>query len=207
MHGLRRSLLPILAAAIAAWPPAPARADDAHDEQCGHHAGSAPERYTRSTQRSALPAVTLLDQDGRAVPLDRALAGDAPLAVNFIFTTCTTICPVMSATFADLRRRLAADGRGVRLVSISIDPAHDRPGRLKEYGRRFGADERWSFYTGSEADVAQVLTALRALEGDKTNHRPVTLLRRAGGEEWVRIEGLAGAEDLARELRALLAGR
>lgn len=201
-----RRLLVALAIALATLPGSPAHG---HDEHCAEHASAesaeGAARYTRSVHRYALPAVTLLDQDGRAVPLARALADDAPLAVNFVFTTCTTICPVMSATFADLRRRLGAEARGVRLVSISIDPAHDRPGRLKEYARRFHAGEGWSFYTGTEAEIASVVAAFQALEGDKTNHRPVTLLRRPGTDAWVRIDGLAGGQDLARELRALLA--
>ena len=45
-----------------------------------------------------------------------------PVAVNFIFTTCTTICPVMTATFAQLGRELGLEADRIRLVSITIDP-------------------------------------------------------------------------------------
>jgi protein SCO1/2 len=206
MLEIRRASPLALAAALLASAAHPGRAEDA---PCPHHAAvpAPPGRVTRSTHRYSPPAVTLLDQDGRSVPLAEVLKPGGPLAVNFIFTTCTTVCPVMSATFANVRRRLGADGDDLRMVSISIDPEHDRPAQLAAYARRFGADPRWTFYTGSEEDVGRVLGAFDALVGDKTNHRPITLLRRAGTADWIRVEGLAGADALARELRLPRAAR
>jgi protein SCO1/2 len=151
--------------------------------------------------------VTLLDQDGKRVPLAEALAPGGPVALNFIFTTCTSICPVMSATFASLRRQLGADGEDLRMVSISIDPEHDRPAQLAAYARRFEADGRWRFYTGTAADVRTVLAAFDVLPSDKTAHQPVTMFRAAGARDWIRIDGLASAAALAGELRQLRASR
>jgi protein SCO1/2 len=126
------------------------------------------------------------------------------VAVNFIFTTCTTICPVMTATFAQMRRALGPDAGRVRLVSISIDPEYDRPQVLKSYGERFGAGGDWSFLTGDSGDVQRVLRAFAADNGSKMNHRPLTLLRAGGGGEWVRIDGLASGSQLAGEVRERL---
>jgi len=177
----------------------------AGDHCASHSPPSRQVRYLKSTHRYDLPAVTLLDQDGRSVPLDAALRQDAPVALNFIFTTCTTICPVMSATFSALRKTLGREAGGLELISISIDPEHDRPEALKRYARRFGADPAWRFYTGGADDIRRVLAAFDALAGDKGNHRPITLFRRAHGKEWVRLEGFASSQELAAELREMRA--
>lgn len=188
--------------------PAAAGDEPGLSEHCRRAAAAAanskrePAPLARTVHRYEAPRVTLVDQEGRAVALDDALPSSAPVALNFIFTTCTTICPVMSATFAGLRTRLGRDGEGLRLVSISIDPEHDRPSVLKAYAARFAAEPAWRFYTGTAADVGRVLQAFEAAAGDKSNHRPFTLLRRANSTEWVRLDGMASTEALMRELRA-----
>ena len=83
-----------------------------------------------------------------AIDVISQLAGiepGSPLALNFIFTTCTTICPVMTATFSGLRRRLGSEAEELRMVSISIDPERDRPATLKAYAERFKAPAAWRF--------------------------------------------------------------
>lgn len=173
----------------------PARACEKHGQ-----AMSGTTRIARAVRHYELPKVVLTDQDGRAVGLEAALPRDRDVAVNFIFTTCTTVCPVLSATFRGLHREPGA--ADVQLVSITIDPEHDRPAVLKAYAQRFDAAQDWRFYTGSVRDVRRVLAAFDALTGDKSNHRPVTLVRRAGAEAWTRLEGFPGAGDLAEQLRA-----
>lgn len=182
--------------------PAPAAAAGGGEPAC-HEAPVRP-RYDVSDARYEVPNVTLLDASGRPVGMRSLLAADEPLALNFIFTTCTTICPVMTATFAQLQRELGAQAPRVRLVSISIDPSQDRPAVLREYARRYGAGQGWTFLTGDSADVERLLRALGAYTGSKTNHRPLTLLKRADAVGWVRIDGLASGADLAGEVRRRL---
>jgi protein SCO1/2 len=68
---------------------------------------------------------------------------------NFIFTRCTTICPVFSAEMATLQKRTNKAAAGLQLVSFSVDPEYDTPARLAEYGRRFSANPwYWHFLTG-----------------------------------------------------------
>jgi protein SCO1/2 len=155
--------------------------------------------YVRSERTYAVPDVTLVDEGARPVRLREALAGDEPVMLNFIFTTCTAICPVMSRIFARVPQELGAEAGRVRFVSISIDPEQDTPKRLHEYAARFGAGPRWRFLTGSVADVEAVERAFDAFRGDKMNHEPLTLLRPAPGRPWVRLDGFASAAELARE--------
>jgi protein SCO1/2 len=102
----------------------------------------------------------LTAQDGTAVSRD-SLKGKV-WVVDFIYTTCQGPCPRLSAQMHRLQQRLLASGRvpeNVRLISITVDPAHDTPAVLAEYARRFQADARlWQFLTGPEA-VIRMLSA------------------------------------------------
>ena len=155
--------------------------------------------YARSERTYAVPDVTLVDDGSRPVRLREALAADEPVMLNFIFTTCTAICPVMTGIFARVPRELGSEAGRLRLISISIDPEQDTPARLRAYAERFGAGPRWSFLTGRIQDVEAVERAFDAYRGDKMNHEPVTLLRAGPGSPWIRLDGFASPADLARE--------
>ncbi len=157
----------------------------------------APDRYTRTVGDYPLPDVALVDMDGQRVPLP-AVLGDGPVLLQFIFTTCPAVCPILSATFTGAQDRLP----GVRMVSISIDPEHDTPARLREYARRFRAGPQWRFFTGSLDDVVAVQKAFGVYRSDKMQHEPSTFLRAAQGP-WVRLTGQVGPEDLIAEIRKL----
>jgi len=174
------------------------------DPHAAHRAAMASSRYSVTTESYTVPDVELIDELGASVALRTLLEGDQPIALNFIFTTCTTICPVMTSTFAQMRRDLGDAAGQVRLISISIDPEYDRPAVLKEYAGRFGAGEGWTFLTGESAAVFRVLDSFDAYAGSKMNHQPITLLKGPGSPSWVRIDGLASGRDLATEVTARL---
>ncbi len=142
--------------------------------------------------------VALVDSHGRAVSLAEAVTADVPVLVNFIFTSCTTICPVMSAGFAKLDVSLRSEPRAVRLVSISIDPDIDTPARLRAYATRAGAGTDWWFLTGTPAATEAAQRAFGAFRGSKDNHAPATYIRRKPGAPWERLDGLASAGALLR---------
>jgi protein SCO1/2 len=194
-----------LALALAAGTPAAAEAHDQH-EHCAS-AASTLKRATRSTADYAVPDVKLVRDDGKKVSLAEELDDGRAVALQFIFTTCTTICPVMAQTFARLEEELGDDRGRVHLVSISIDPEQDTPARLREYSARFHARPEWRFYTGTVQASVGVQRAFNAYLGDKMNHTPTTFLRAAPGRPWVRIDGFASASELARELHELVAAR
>ena len=174
------------------------------DPHAAHRAALEKPQYSVITERYSVPDVNLLDQSGASVALPTLLESDKPVALNFIFTTCTTICPVMTATFAQMQRDLGEAAGQVRLVSISIDPEYDRPEVLEEYANRFGAGGDWTFLTGDQSDIVRVLASFKAHAGSKMNHQPLTLLKRPQTPEWTRINGLASGEDLAREVTTRL---
>jgi protein SCO1/2 len=200
----RRSLAAVAAAALAAAAPPPAVA---HDGAGAEHAGHSMKRATRTTVDAKLPAVPLVRDDGKEVTLPEELDDGRPVVLNFVFTSCATICPAMTRVFAQLQERLGPDRARVHMASISIDPEQDTPERLAAYAREAHAGPQWRFYTGAaEASVA-VQRAMGTFRGDKMEHTPVTFLRAERGDRWVRIDGFASADELARELQGLLATR
>jgi protein SCO1/2 len=176
-----------------------------HDAHAHHKQMMTRKGYDRSEHNYRVPDVTLIDQQGNLVALRDLLGDQEPVMLNFIFTTCTTICPVLSASFSQTQKLLGADAEDVRMISISIDPEHDTPARLREYAERFRAGEGWVFYTGDLEDVVAVQKAFDVYRGDKMNHPPVTYLRAQPDTPWIRFEGFAGAGDLVREYRVLVA--
>ena len=178
-------------------------ADHAEDHHEHHHHEVAP-GYQRSLASYPVPAVTMVNQDGQQVSLLKLLDSDQPVMLNFIFTSCTAICPAMSAIFAGVQTRLGGDSERLRMVSISIDPEHDTPEALSAYARRFDAGPQWAFLTGSLEDTIAVQSAFDADRGDKMNHAPLTLLRATRDSQWVRYEGFATATELAEECRSML---
>jgi len=157
--------------------------------------------------RYQTPVVGLLETDGSVVRLDELLDGGRPVLMQFVFTTCTTICPIMSATFASAQSQLLDVHPDTLLVSISIDPEHDTPARMREYGERLGAGEQWHFLTGSAADIRRTMRAFDVLyAGDnKMYHQFNTFIRVPGREGWVRVDGSPSTAELVAEYRARLA--
>jgi len=175
-----------------------------HDKHAAHRAAMQNPRYVATTESYAVPDVELIDQSGSHVSLRTLLDTDQPIALNFIFTTCTTICPVMTATFGQMRRELGDEGDQLRMVSISIDPEYDRPDKLMAYSEQFGAGPDWVFLTGDSNDIVQVLSSFDSYAGSKMNHQPITLLKSPESSSWTRIDGLASGRDLANEVETRL---
>jgi len=111
-----------------------------------------------------VPAFTLLDTTGRRVSTADVSRGRVSV-VSFIYTSCSDRlgCPLASLTLRDLQERLRGAGLVDRaaLLSISLDPSRDRPPRLAQYARSFGADPAvWRFLTAvSEDGIRPVLDA------------------------------------------------
>jgi len=178
-----------------------ALADTMSDPHAHHHMMM--QKTSMSQVNYDVPAVRLVRDDGKAVSLPDELNDGRPVILNFIYTTCTTVCPVTSHTFEQLQEMLGEERNKVHMISISIDPEQDTPERLAAYARKYEAAPQWRFYTGTNDASLAAQRAFDVYRGDKMNHSPVTLLRAAPGKSWLRIEGFASAEELLREYRAL----
>jgi protein SCO1/2 len=163
----------------------------------------APPTVARRMTSYVAPDVALVRSDGARVNFAHELDDGRPVLLDFIYTSCTTICPVMSQTFAEMQKRLGSDAAKVKMISVSIDPEEDTPSRLTEYAERYRAGGQWSFYTGTVQASIAVQRAFDVYRGDKMNHVPVTLLRAAPGASWVRLDGFVTPDQLMGEYREL----
>ncbi len=166
--------------------------------------GETKDKYKRTVENYEVPDVTLVNQNGAKVKLKTLLNSKKAVMVDFIYTTCTTICPVLSAGFSNFQRKIGPDYRNVQLVSISIDPENDTPKRLKEYLKRYDAKPGWEFLTGSKDDIGKVVKALDAYASNKMYHLPLALLYASAENRWVRIYGLIGTSDLIYEYEKMV---
>jgi protein SCO1/2 len=142
--------------------------------------------------------VAVVDQDGKSLNFYADLVKGRTVAVNFIFTTCTTICPPLGATFARVQKELGDRvGRDIFLVSISVDPVTDTPERLKAWGAKFKAGPGWTFVTGDKAQVERLLRALSADAASREDHTPMILVGNDRAGHWTRAYGLARPSKLA----------
>lgn len=154
-----------------------------------------------------VPDVVLVDQDGNDVRFYSELIAGKMVVINFVFTTCTTICPPMGANFARLQRELGElAGNEVYLISVSVDPVVDTPPRLKAWRDQFKPAPGWTMVTGPKAQVDEVLKALRVFTPDKLDHSPTLLLGNDNTGDWTRAHGLTPPATLAELVREMLAG-
>jgi protein SCO1/2 len=158
--------------------------------------------YARIIRQYEVPDIKLVRSDGKSVQLRTELDDGRPVVLSFIYTSCTTVCPVTSHTLAQLQDMLGPLRDTVHVVSITIDPEFDTPARLRQYAAQFGAGPEWQHYTGTVAASQAAQRAFDVYRGDKMSHAPVSLVREAPGKPWVRIDGFATADQLLSELPA-----
>ncbi|NJC89270.1 MAG: SCO family protein [Desulfuromonas sp.] len=165
-------------------------------------AGAAePARYQRTIERYTIPDVVLINQDGEKVRFKTLFDTQQPVVVDFIYGTCTTICPILSAGYANLQRKLGTDTTRVHLVSITIDPENDTPAILKKYLAQYSAKPGWDFLTGSRKDIDRVMNAFDAYFRDKMDHKPLTFIRSPKDGSWIRLYGLLSGVDFLDEYK------
>jgi protein SCO1/2 len=144
-----------------------------------------------------IPNFALYDQEGRVV--QSARFHGKQLMLNFIYSRCpiATMCPASTAKMMQTQQLARAAGvPNLELISITLDPAYDTPGVLKEYAAVRGIDTKnFSFLTGPENAIKDLLTqfgVIAEFKGDLLSHTLATLLidengkiiHRADGTQW-----------------------
>ena len=124
------------------------------------------------------PNVPLVTQDGKTVHFYDDLIKGRSVAINFIFTDCTEVCPLETANLVQVYKELGSRaGKDVVFYSISIDPKRDTPEVLKAYAAKFGAT--WLFLTGKEEDIrllGKKLGVLRDRDAKAGSHHAAQLM-------------------------------
>src|SRR6185369_5904890 len=161
-----------------------------------------------SARKMVIPDVEVLDQNGNALHFYSDLIKGKTVAINFIFTNCTTICPPLAATFARVQKDLGdKTGRVVHFISISVDPLTDTPERLKAWGAKFKAGDGWTFVTGEKQEVDKLLNALGASVSRREDHSPTVIVGNDLKGVWTRTYGLARSTQIVGLIMNVIEGK
>lgn len=216
-------VLGIAVPALAGQPPEPAADEHAHHQGMVGHAQDAHAEHRRMMEEAGsgqakptselyvkvqLYDLELRDQDGKPVKLKSDVIGDKLVAMTFIYSSCTTICPIYSALFTQVQELLGDRlGREVVLVTLTLDPTTDVPLRLKREARKYRAKPGWFYLTGEKNNVDQVLRGLDAYFADFTQHPPMALVGDGRTGTWKRYNGFPKPAQVVGMLDELEAAR
>ena len=145
-----------------------------------------------------LSDVVVQDQNGKTLNFYTDLVKGKVVAVNFVFTTCTAVCPPLAATFRRVQLQLAEQNVPAQLISISVDPATDTPERLHEFATRFKAEPGWTFVTGTASDIDSILKQFGVGVTNKNDHTPMVLIGNDEAGYWTRAYGLSSPSSLVK---------
>lgn len=138
-----------------------------------------------------IPDIPVFDQNGRKLNFYSDLVKGRTVAIDFIFTTCTTVCPQLTMAMRRIQRQLGDRvGRDVWLISVSVDPATDVPERLQRFAAKYDVGPAWTFVTGGKADIDRLLTAL-GNSGSGGDHATTLLIGNDAAGCWTRSSGFA----------------
>jgi protein SCO1/2 len=161
--------------------------------------------YSRSANVK-VPDAVVLDQNNHPLHFYRDLVQGKTVAINFIFTTCTTICPPLTANFASVQRQMLKRGKkNLQLISVSVDPENDTPAKLKSYAEMFNAQPGWTFVTGNRSQLEKIWNAFSISAGNKLDHSPTVVIGNDSRHQWTFASGLNSPEKLVRVINSVLA--
>ncbi|MFN7163974.1 MAG: SCO family protein [Hyphomonas sp.] len=186
-----------------------ARALSSRDHGDGHVHTASAATSTPGAEQQALVVLSdapMQDQTGAERRLKSDVIGARIVVVDFIFTSCQTICPVTTALLAEAKGKLAdLPPDELVFVSLSVDARVDTPGRLADFAASKGAD--WTFLTGDKPVMDEALTWLNAYATNPENHAAMILIGDAATGKFSRIYGMPDPVFVERRVRELAAAR
>jgi len=151
---------------------------------------------------------TLLTQDGESVAFVSDVVGDNIVVMDFVYTTCTTVCPVLTALFTQVQTKLGDDlGNEVVMVSMTVDAARDTPARLKAYATKHRVQEGWTWLTGPKPTMDDVLTGLGAFSVSFEDHPAMVIVGDGRTGEWKRMFGFPNPDRIMKVVNEFRAKR
>jgi len=152
--------------------------------------------------------MSMLNQFGDKVDLREEVIGNRIVAINFVYTTCTTVCPVISSIFSMVQNRLTGiSDKDIALITVTVDPTRDTPHRLLSYSKSFSPGAGWSWLTGDKKTVDKVLSAMGAYTQNFEDHPAMVLIGDDSKSEWYRFYGFPAPNAIESKLRELLGNR
>jgi protein SCO1/2 len=161
--------------------------------------------FTADPAPAHIPDINVVDQNGKPHHFYSELVRGKVVVINFVYTTCTTICPPLGATFGKLQKNLGQKlGKDVFLISISVDPVTDTPTRLRAWGAQFGAKPGWTLVTGEKTELNRLLRVLGADTASPESHSPLVLIVNDKAALWKRVYGLGASSALMHSIEQMI---
>jgi len=156
-------------------------------------------------QRAYFTDTELLTQDGRKVRFYTDILKDRLVVLNFIYTNCSDACPLITAKLASARAQMnGLEDKGLRLVSISIDPVRDTPQALAAFAGKFDARrDDWVFLTGTKRNIDTILKKLGAYTEEVGSHNTAIIAGNLRNDHWRRIRPETPDNVIAETVRYL----
>ncbi len=149
------------------------------------------------------PNSVLINQDGKKLRFYDDMIKGKVVMINFVYAGCKDACPLETAKLRQVQEALGERvGRDIFMYSITIDPKHDTPARLKEYAKRYKVAPGWQFLTGKEAEINQLRQKLGlAEEGEgRSDHTMNLIVGNEATGQWKQRSTFDNPKVLARVL-------
>lgn len=185
----------VVVGAVVAW-----RAAGAHGQLVGG---------TVFDDRQAAPEFALTDQFGQPTSLSQFHG--RPVALTFIYTHCTDVCPLIASNMHMAYQQLGSQASQVALVAVTVDPQNDSVDQIRAFSDQRGLTDEWHFLTGSPDQLAPIwksygIFAQALSTPDQIEHSaPVYLIDQSGAERATLPDDFT-ADTLSQDLRVLLNG-
>jgi len=155
----------------------------------------------------AVPDVQLVTQSGDHLRFNSQLVKGRIAIVTGFFTTCTSMCPITQETLAHVASMLGPRlGKDVVIISLSVDPDHDTPERMRAWAEKFHIDPGWVLASGNKAEVQTLLQSL-GLFVDLPQRHQSALMVGSESSGWVRISSWSAPEKLVKLVDTIAASR
>jgi protein SCO1 len=161
-----------------------------------------------STAANYFPNSVLLTQDNKPIHFYDDLLKDKTVVINFMFTSCMSICPAMTSTLARVQKLLVDHlDKDLVMISISVDPSTDTPERLKAYAAKYKVQPGWYFLTGEQASVDAVLKKLGGYVTDKNDHTSTLIIGNVKTGNWSKMYALSKPEDIVAQVTKIMSAK
>jgi len=148
--------------------------------------------------------VTLVDQNGKSVRFYSDLLKGKVVVINSFFGTCTSVCPPVTQKLVQIQDALGDRfGKEVFFLSLTVDPTHDTPARLKQYAAKYHAKPGWSFLTGKKEDIEWALYRIGQSSAEKESHSTILVVGNEPKQYWKKLFSLAKTQELLKLVTAV----
>lgn len=176
----------------------------AQQQRDAHRHGVSASIDENNPPKPEIPDVACLDQDGKPLHFRTDLVKGKVVVINFIFTSCTNVCPRIGESFARLQTMLGERaGKEVHLISVSTDPLTDTPERLKAWATRMHAKPGWTLVTGERSEIDKLLKVLTGDPSGRTTHSPVLLIGNETNGSWLEASAFVNPARLVEKIDQL----